>query len=71
VSEKEGAPYACGQKPVWKDDVVYYVVEVVRWCIALQCGVWMRLTYQRDYVPERQVWRDFLVSADLISPAIP
>jgi hypothetical protein len=44
--------------------IVYYVIEVNRWCIALHREAWMRLTYRRDYVPERQLWRDFLVSAE-------
>ncbi len=50
---------------------MYYVIEVVRWSIALQREVWMRLTYQREYVSERETWRDFLVSSELISPAVP
>ena len=44
--------------------LVYYVIEVNRWCIALHREAWMRLTYRRDYLPERQLWRDFLVSAE-------
>ncbi len=50
---------------------MYYVIEVVRWSIALQHEAWLRLTYQREYVPERESWRDFLVSSEVISPAIP
>ncbi len=46
---------------------MYYVVEVFCWCIALKSEAWMRLTFQRDYVPEREVWRDFLVSSEVIS----
>ena len=44
--------------------IVYYVIEVSRWCIALHRETWMRLTYRRDYLPERELWRDFLVSAE-------
>ncbi len=55
----------------WKRKIVYYVIEVVRWSIALKREAWMRLTYQREYVPERGTWRDFLVSSELISPAVP
>lgn len=40
---------------------MYYAVDVIRWCIALKCEALMRLTYQRDYLPEREAWRDFLV----------
>ena len=43
---------------------MYYEIEVVRWCIAIKGETRMRLTYQRDYLPERQLWRDFLVSAE-------
>lgn len=43
---------------------MYYVMEVRRWCIALQRETYMRLTYRRDYLAERQLWRDFLVSAE-------
>ena len=49
---------------VLQGGIVYYVIEVNRWCIALHREAWMRLTYRRDYVPERQLWRDFLVSAE-------
>ncbi len=48
-----------------------YVVEVIRWCMAWQCYAWMRLTYEREYLSERELWRDFLVSAEIIKPAIP
>jgi hypothetical protein len=50
---------------------VYYIIEVLRWSIALQREAWMWLTYQREYVPERETWRDFLVASELISPSIP
>lgn len=43
---------------------MYYVIEVNRWCMALQRETWMRLTYRRDYLSERKLWRDFLVSAE-------
>jgi hypothetical protein len=48
---------------------VYYVIEVNRWCIALHREAWMRLTYRRDYLPERQLWRDFLVAAEPLTQA--
>jgi hypothetical protein len=43
--------------------IMYYEIEVVRWCSSLQRESRMRLTYRRDYVPEVRQWRDFLVSA--------
>jgi len=47
-----------------KGGVVYYVIEATRWCIALHRETEMRLTFKRDYVQERKLWRDFLVSAE-------
>ncbi len=52
-----------------KNQIMYYVVDVFRWCVALQCQAWMRLTFQRDYLPEREVWRDFLVSTEILTLA--
>jgi hypothetical protein len=46
-----------------KGGIVYYVIEATHWCIALRCETKMRLTYKRDYLPERKLWRDFLVAA--------
>ncbi len=43
---------------------MYFVIEATRWCIALGCETQMRLTYKRDYLPDRKLWRDFLVSAE-------
>ena len=43
---------------------MYYVIEVNRWSCLLHREVLMRLTYKRDYVPERKMWRDFLVAAE-------
>jgi hypothetical protein len=43
---------------------MYYVIEATRWCIALRRETEMRLIYRRDYLPERELWRDFLVSAE-------
>jgi hypothetical protein len=45
---------------------MYYVIEATHWCIALHRETMMRLTYRRDYLPERKLWRDFLVSAEPI-----
>ncbi len=43
---------------------MYYVIETTRWCIALHREAEMKLTFKRDYLPERKLWRDFLVSAE-------
>ncbi len=47
--------------------VMYYTVVVCRWCIALAHESWMRLTFRRDAIPERDLFRDVLVCAELIS----
>jgi hypothetical protein len=47
-----------------KGGTVDYVIVATRWSIALLCETEMRLTYRRDYLPERKLWRDFLVSAE-------
>ena len=46
---------------------MYYEIEVVRWCIALKREARMRLTYKRDYIPEVQQWRDFLIRSEAIA----
>ncbi len=43
---------------------MYYVIEVSRWCIDLHRETRMRLTYRRDYLPDRGLWPDFLVSTE-------
>ena len=43
---------------------MYYVIEATRWCIALRREAVMRLMYKREYLPDRKLWRDFLVSAE-------
>ena len=60
VSSVAGNTYSSARE----GGIVYYVIEVSRWCIALHRETWMRLTYRRDYLPERELWRDFLVSAE-------
>jgi len=43
----------------------YYVATRSQWNIALQRDVWFRLTYERTYLPERGVYRDRLVHAEV------
>ena len=46
----------------------YYTVE--RQCSPLRADVspvWFRLTYQREWLAERGVWRDMLVNQEIIS----
>ncbi len=48
---------------------MYYAIEVIRWFIPLGRDMRMRLTYRRDYLPDRKVVRDFLVSAETVAEA--
>jgi hypothetical protein len=41
-----------------------YTIEVVRWSNRLQEYVLHRLSYARSWMPDRQLWRDFLVHAE-------
>jgi len=48
-----------------------YTIEAVRWSNRLQEYVFHRLVYARSWMPDRQLWRDFLVQAEELegSPA--
>ncbi len=48
---------------------MYFSVTVFCWCVELQHECWMRLTYRREYMPDRGMIRDFLVSAEPIVAA--
>lgn len=43
----------------------YYTATRFLWCIALKRDVWFRLTYERTYLPERGLYRDKLVCAEI------
>ncbi len=43
---------------------MYYTVVVLRWSISLGQYSWMRLTYRREPIPERNLLRDILVCAE-------
>jgi hypothetical protein len=49
---------------------MYYTVITYRWSIALGCESWMRLTYLRELIYERNLIRDFLVSAEPIQEPV-
>lgn len=48
---------------------IYYAIEVVRWFIPLGREMRMRLTYRRDYLADRKLVRDFLVSVEPVAEA--
>ena len=41
-----------------------YTIEAVLWSNRLQECVFYRLIYARSWMPDRQLWRDFLVQAE-------
>jgi hypothetical protein len=43
----------------------YYTVTRFLWSIAGKCEVWFRLTYERTYLPERDLHRDRLVHSEV------
>jgi hypothetical protein len=43
-----------------------YTIERTRWSIHLRKDTRYRLTYLRTWMPNRQLWRDFLVQAEEI-----
>lgn len=47
----------------------YYTVE--RQCspVRVDTPVWLRLTYRREWMEERGLWRDTLVNQEMISKA--
>ncbi len=48
---------------------MYFTVTVYCWCMELQHECWMRLTYRREYITDRAIIRDFLISAERIAAA--
>jgi hypothetical protein len=43
-----------------------YTVERIRWSILLGKDTHYRLTYLRTWMPDQQLWRDFLLRAEEI-----
>ena len=41
-----------------------YVVERDAWSTVRQCMANFRLTYEREFLPLQNVWRDFLVHSE-------
>jgi hypothetical protein len=51
------------------DEVSLYTVEQDAWSVARRCDMRFRLTYERGFLPVRNLWRDFLVHSEEIGPA--
>jgi hypothetical protein len=41
-----------------------FIVEKIAWSVARKCLVRFRLTYSHIFLPERNLWRDFLVGSE-------
>jgi hypothetical protein len=53
------------------NEVSVYVVERIGWSTARQCHVRFRLTYEREFLPVQNLWRDFLVHCEETGSALP
>jgi hypothetical protein len=47
-------------------DPTYYTVTRFLWSVARKSEVWFRLIYERNYLPERRLYRDKLVHAEIV-----
>jgi hypothetical protein len=48
-----------------------YVVERNAWSTVKQCDANFRLTYEREFLPAQNLWRDFLVHCEETGLALP
>ena len=46
------------------NEVSVYIVERNAWSTVRQCDVHFRLTYEREFLPIQNLWRDFLVHSE-------
>lgn len=44
-----------------------YTIERYAWSVAMQCEMHFRLTYERKFLPVRNLWRDFLVHSEQLN----
>lgn len=47
-----------------------YVIERDAWSTVKGCGAHFRLTYEREFLPVQNLWRDFLVCSEETSLAL-
>jgi hypothetical protein len=52
------------------NEVSVYTVERNAWSTVRQCDVRFRLTYEREFLPLQNVWRDFLVGCEETGSAL-
>jgi hypothetical protein len=48
-----------------------YIVERNGWSIVKQRDVQFRLTYEREFLPAQNLWRDFLIHSEEAGSALP
>jgi hypothetical protein len=46
------------------NEVSVYTVERNAWSTVKQCDAHFRLTYEREFLPLQNLWRDFLVHCE-------
>jgi hypothetical protein len=46
------------------DEPSVYVIERDAWSTAKGCDAHFRLTYEREFLPVQNLWRDFLVHSE-------
>lgn len=51
---------------MWTMDPTYYTVTSFLWSVVRKSDVWFRLIYERSYLPERGLYRDKLVHAEIV-----
>ena len=52
------------------NDVSVYTVERNAWSTVKQCDAHFRLTYEREFLPLQDLWRDFLVHCEETGSAL-
>ena len=52
------------------EDASVYTVERNAWSTVRQCDGHFRLTYQREFLPAQNLWRDFLVHSEETGSAL-
>jgi len=52
------------------NEVSVYIVERNAWSMVRQCDVHFRLTYEREFLPIQNLWRDFLVHSEETGSAL-
>jgi hypothetical protein len=46
------------------NDPSVYIIERDAWSTVTRCDAHFRLTYEREFLPVQNLWRDFLVHSE-------